>query len=92
MPRYFYHTLDRRWLHDDEGEELAGPAAAKAGALALLGEVVRHAGNGFWETGQFSVLCTDEAGDVVIALTAAVLDAAARDRLAASAAGAAPAP
>jgi len=70
MPRYFFHTLNDEVTPDCDGEILAGPAEARREATKLLGEIVRDCQSGFLEARDFSVLCLDDEGDVVIALTA----------------------
>lgn len=49
-----------------------------------MGEILRDGGASFWDAGEFSILCTDEAGAVVVAMTARRLggaDAAERLKL-----------
>jgi len=70
MPRYFFHTLHDEVTPDRDGEILADPAEASRSAMKLLGEIVRDGQPGFLDAREFSVLCLDDAGDVVIALTA----------------------
>ena len=70
MPRYFFHTLNDEVMADRDGEILPGPAEARREATKLLGEIVRDGQPGFLDAREFSVLCLDDEGGVVIALTA----------------------
>jgi hypothetical protein len=70
MPRYFFHTIDGDCVRDDLGEELAGDEAAKEEALVVFGELLQHCGHRFWDTRTFSVVATNDNGEVVVTLTA----------------------
>jgi len=72
MPRYFFHTENGHCSRDVEGEVLADGKAARAEALAVLGEILRYQGDAFFETGAFSVTVTDENRAEVVKLTACV--------------------
>lgn len=70
MPRYFFHTLHGRPIGDREGESLAGTVAARRAAVRIVGEILRDGGTDFWDDGDFSLVCVDEAGDVVTGISA----------------------
>lgn len=74
MPRYFFHTLDGKFVRDDLGEVLPNDDAAKTEALSVFGELIQHCGKGFWDTREFSVIATNESRDVVVTITASVTD------------------
>lgn len=70
MPRYYFHTLHGRSFRDLEGEDMVGPTAARRGALRIMGEMLRDGADGFLDVDEFSILCTDDQGRVVVALGA----------------------
>ncbi|MDB5422049.1 MAG: hypothetical protein JWR59_1996 [Brevundimonas sp.] len=69
MPRYFFDTKDGHCVRDPEGSILADADAARREGLSLLGELLRDQGEGFWKTGHFSVIVTDDVGAEVVTLT-----------------------
>lgn len=76
MPRYFFHTEDGQLIRDEHGEELADMPAVRAEAVTVLGEILRYRGETFWETGDFSVIVTDDQGRPVASVTATGRDGA----------------
>lgn len=87
MPRYFFHTLNGVRHRDDDGEVLAGPAAAREEARALFSEVLGRGDSGFTASNDFTVLCMDETGRPVVAFTASTASGATLDRIASRMAG-----
>jgi hypothetical protein len=69
MPRYFFHVVDGKEIIDHDGTELADVAAARAEAIVVSGEMLKDMGGKFWNTGEWQIRVTDEAGDRVCALT-----------------------
>lgn len=72
MPRFFFHTRDGHCVRDEEGVVLCDGHAARNEALSVLGEILRYQGQEFFETGEFSVIVTDEHRAGVLTLTACV--------------------
>lgn len=72
MPRFFFHTKDGHCVRDAEGEVLTDARAARSEALAVFGEILRYQGDRFFETGEFSVIVTDQDSENVVTLTATV--------------------
>jgi hypothetical protein len=70
MSRYYFHTLHGEPSRDEQGEELADPVQAQRVAVRILGEILRDATADFWNAGEFSLVCADGAGEVVVGLTA----------------------
>jgi hypothetical protein len=61
MPRYYVH-LEPHGLKDDEGEELPGPAAAKALAKQVADDLIRNRDE---ELPYQRILVTDVTGAVI---------------------------
>lgn len=59
---YFFHIDYGDYLPDMEGTELPSPAAARAGAVALLGRLLSDEGDSFWQKPNIRVTVTDEWG------------------------------
>lgn len=70
MPEYFFHTIHGEVWRDRDGETFAGPTEARRNVLRVMGEILRDAGEDFLDEDEFSVLCTDERGGVVMAVSA----------------------
>jgi hypothetical protein len=68
LPRYFFHARDGRDLPDREGLELPSLTEVRAEALATAGELLRGAGDQFWNYGDWVMNVTDEAGETVVKL------------------------
>lgn len=73
MPRYFFHTDDRRSFHDEDGTPLANDAAARIEAARVLGQLLNEQPADVWNDGQFRITVTDERGVILYSLDVAAL-------------------
>jgi hypothetical protein len=62
MPRYFFHIKDGIAAQDDEGVVLETLAQAKCEAVKLAGQHICDAAGHFWDTEEWSLTASDEAG------------------------------
>lgn len=69
MPRYFFHVLNGRDVHDDHGTQMPDDAAAKAEARVVACELVRDAGPKFWDNHEWHMKVVDETGRMVLTLS-----------------------
>lgn len=72
MPRYFFHTRDGVPVLDDTGAEFADDAAARTEALRALGEFLRYGEPDVWRSGALTLVVQDQAGRLVVVLSATV--------------------
>jgi hypothetical protein len=68
MPRYFFHVHDDVDIIDNEGTELSGSDEARAEAVVAAGEMLRDVGGRFWNSRDWRLWVTDDAGQTVCAL------------------------
>lgn len=61
MPRYYFHTVERTAVCDEEGTELPSKSIARGAALMFTAELVRELGKELYDTG-LEVTVTDDAG------------------------------
>lgn len=76
MPRYFFNVENRHSETDDEGVELADPAAARGAAVVFAGEYLRDTPEMVGDGGRLVVEVRDEAGVVLLTVTAEAEDPA----------------
>ena len=60
MPRYFFHSEDGRLDYDQNGTELADPAAARREAVQFAGALLKDRAQAVWEGTRWRLLVTDE--------------------------------
>lgn len=75
MPRYFFHTQNDETVRDENGHELPDSNAAKAEAVAMMGEMLRDRARDFWASGRLRVTVEGGGGDTVVVLTTRVEEA-----------------
>jgi hypothetical protein len=68
VPRYFFHVHDSVDIIDQEGTEFPGLQEARGEAVVTAGEMLRDVGGRFWNSGEWRIWVTDEAGQTVCAL------------------------
>lgn len=62
MPRYFFHSQDGATQLDKEGSVLPDLATAKAEAVKILGELLRHDPDLVLEGDGFRIIIQDDKG------------------------------
>ncbi len=65
MPRYYFDTLDREQVTDDEGEILADDQAAKVMAAEIASELSLVRVAHIWAGEQFKIVIRDETKLVI---------------------------
>ena len=65
MPHYFFNVQDGQDLPDREGTVLAGPEAARVGAVSTSGEMLKAHAARFWIDRDWRMHVTDEQGATV---------------------------
>ena len=68
MPRYFFHVHDSVDMIDQDGTEFPNREEARAEAVVVAGEMLRDVGGKFWNSPDWRIWVTDEAGQTVCAL------------------------
>jgi len=68
MPRYFFHVQDGKDIPDRDGVELSGPGEALENAVTACGEALKDLDGAFWESEEWTMRVTDEAGATVCEL------------------------
>jgi hypothetical protein len=68
MPRYFFHVRDSVEMLDHEGTEFPDPAEASNEAVVTVGEMLRDLDGKFWNSPEWRLWVTDEAGDEICSL------------------------
>ena len=68
MPRFFFHVHDDVETIDREGTELPGITEARNEAIVTAGEMLRDLDGRFWNSREWRIWVTDEAGQTVCAL------------------------
>ena len=74
MPRYFFNIQNQETLPDKEGNELAGPDAARIAAVTFAGEYVRDHPDMIWDGHRFAVEVRDSSDAVVFRVVVAAED------------------
>ena len=69
MPKYFFNIENGAYAPDSEGVALSGVAEAQAQATTMAGEMLREGSARLWETGEWRLKVTDEAGGAVFVLS-----------------------
>ena len=75
MPRYFFHTEDRRSLLDRVGVEFDTLAEAKIEAVQMMGEMLKDTARQFWDASAMKVIVTDEGGLILFVLGLSAFEA-----------------
>ena len=75
MPRFYFHLPESGGDLDTEGAEFADRAAARAAAIEFAGEVIADPPGVLWDGQNFRLRVTDERGDLLVTVTAQVIDA-----------------
>jgi hypothetical protein len=68
VPRYFFHVHDSVDMIDQDGTEFSNREEARAEAVVVAGEMLRDVGGRFWNSPDWRIWVTDEAGQTVCAL------------------------
>ncbi len=68
VPRYFFHVHDSVDIIDQEGTEFPSPEEARGEAVVTAGEILREVGRKFWNSPEWRMWVTDEAGETVCAI------------------------
>lgn len=79
MPRYHFNSADGSREPDREGTELPDEASARTEAIKFAGEVLKHAPEQLWESGQWRVEVTDDNGALLFTVITLTVDAARPD-------------
>jgi hypothetical protein len=68
VARYFFHVRDSVELLDEEGIELPGLNEVRTEAIVAAGEMLKDLDGRFWDSPDWRLWVTDEAGQTVCTL------------------------
>ncbi|MEO6339469.1 MAG: hypothetical protein ABIO39_05495 [Caulobacteraceae bacterium] len=71
MPRYFFNIENGEFTPDTQGVVLSGLVEVQSQAQRLAGEMLQDGSARLWETGEWRLDITNEAGDSVCVLNVA---------------------
>lgn len=69
MPRFHFHVQDGQYFPDIDGTDLEDVSAARREAVRLAGRLLDDNPGHFWDSGEWRMLVSDEAGVTLFVLT-----------------------
>lgn len=76
MPRYHFNSVDGQVDRDADGMVLPDVRAARLEAVRYAGELLRDDPDRLWQSGQWSIDVTNDAGERVFAIETHVVEGA----------------